>query len=65
VLENSAFENNPIFEALRDEPGEIYGCVDTDGGEGCRRINSRAKGFARKCAELGSRDECDAIFALP
>jgi hypothetical protein len=48
VLENSAFENNPILEALRDEPGEIYGCVDTDRGEDCRRIDSRAKGLVRK-----------------
>jgi hypothetical protein len=57
VLENSAFENDPILEALRDKPGEVYGCVDTDRGEGRRRIDSRAKGIFRKRAELGSRGE--------
>lgn len=34
MAENGSFENDAGDEALRDEPGEVDGGVDADGGEG-------------------------------
>jgi hypothetical protein len=50
--ENRAFEDNPILEALRDEPGKVDSGVDTNRSEGYPRINSRAKVVFGKLPEL-------------
>ena len=57
MVKNSAFENNPILQALRDEPRKINGDVDTNRGKDYRRINSRAKLVFGKLPELVSRCE--------
>ena len=33
VAKDGSLENDPCLEALRDQPGQIDGCVDTDGCE--------------------------------
>lgn len=40
VFEHCALEDYAVFEALGDEPGEIYGCVDADGGEACGGVEA-------------------------
>ena len=54
VLEDSAFEDDSVLQALRDEPWKVDGGVDTNGCEGYAGIDSRAKLVFGKCAELGS-----------
>ena len=57
MVKDSAFENNPVLQALRDEPRKINGGVDTDRGENYPGINCRAKlGFGKR-AELVNRCE--------
>lgn len=55
MLEDGPFEDDPVTEALRDQPGEVYGRVDADRGEDRPGVDPRAEGLFRKQAELPSR----------
>ena len=52
MLEDSALEDDSVFKALRDEPWEVYGCVNTYRGESSRRLDAISKSLLWKWAKL-------------
>lgn len=55
MVKDGALEDNTVLQALRDEPGEINGCVDADRGEaGNGVVFGRRRGFAFELKALVS-----------
>jgi hypothetical protein len=52
MLEDSAFEDDSVLEALRYKPWEVYGCVYTYRGESSRRLDAISKSLLWKRAKL-------------
>jgi hypothetical protein len=53
MVEHSAFEDDSVLQALREEPRKVDGGVDTNRCEAYARVGSRTKLIFGKCAELG------------
>lgn len=51
-------EGYTVFEALREEPGEIDGGVDADGGKCCGGGDPWGEGGGRNDAELWGLARC-------
>ena len=52
MLDNSTLEDSPCFETLANQPGQIYGSIDTNGREFLGIIDPGGEFFIRDWFEL-------------